>query len=65
MRVIGEKLTRQRERVDVLAVIGAGHVRLAKTNGVFALGNTIEDFKVFLGDTLRGNERHVRAGHRV
>ena len=53
MRVVEEKLTGQRERVDVLAVIGASHVRLAKTNGVFALRDTIEDFEVFLGDTLR------------
>jgi hypothetical protein len=52
MRVVEEGLTRQGERVDILAVVGASHVGLAETNGVFALGDTIEDFKVLLGDTL-------------
>ena len=52
MRFAEEELTRQGKRVDVLAVVGASHVRLAETNGVFALGDTIEDFEVFLGDTL-------------
>ena len=44
MRVSGDGLTRQGKRVDVLAVVGAGHVRLAETDGVFALGYTVEDF---------------------
>lgn len=52
MRVFGDGLTRQGERVDVLAVVCASHVRLAETNGVFAFGDTIEDFEVFLGDAL-------------
>ena len=52
MRVGKEELTRQGERIDVLAVVGASHVRLAETDGVFAFGDTIEDFEVFLGDTL-------------
>ena len=53
MRVVGEGLTRQGERVDVLTVIGASHVRLAETDGVFAFGDTIEDLEVSLGDALR------------
>ena len=52
MRVGKEEPTRQGERVDVLAVVSASHVRLAETNGVFAFGDTIEDLEVFLGDTL-------------
>lgn len=52
MRVVGDELTRQGERVDVLAVVGASHVRLTETNGVFAFGDTIEHFEIFLGDTL-------------
>lgn len=50
---LGNRLTRQGERVDVLAVVGAGHVRLAKTDGVFTLWDAIEDFEGFLGDTLQ------------
>ena len=57
MRVIEEELTRQGKRVDVLTVVGASHVRLAETNGVFAFGNTVEDFEVFLGDTLWAKRR--------
>jgi hypothetical protein len=34
--------TRQGERVDVLSVVCACHVFLAKANGVFALGDTVE-----------------------
>lgn len=52
MRVIGNRLTGQGERIDVFAVVGARHVRLAEANGVFALGDTIENFEVFLGDAL-------------
>jgi len=52
MRVFEGGLTGQGEGVDVFAVVGTGHVRLAETNGVFAFGGTIEDFEVFLGDTL-------------
>lgn len=52
MRAAEEELTRQRKRVDVLAVVGTSHVRLAETDGVFAFGDTIEDLEVFLGDTL-------------
>jgi hypothetical protein len=44
MRVSGDGLTRQGKRVDVFAVVCAGHVRLAETDGVFALGDTVEDF---------------------
>jgi hypothetical protein len=52
MRVIGDRLTGQGERVDVFAIVSACHVRLAETDGVFALGDAIEDFEVCLGDTL-------------
>ena len=72
MRLEGNGLTRQGERVDVLAVVGASHVRLAETDGVFALGDIVEDFEVFLRDTLwagqkprqrvnRGCRRELRA----
>ena len=57
MRVVGEGLTRQGERVDVLTVIGASHVRLAETDGVFAFGDAIEDLEVFLRDTLRAKRK--------
>ena len=60
MRLFGNGLTRQGKGVDVFAVIGASHVRLTETNSVFAFGDTVEDFKVFLGDTLQNNNGHVR-----
>ena len=53
-------LTRQGKGVDVFAVIGASHVRLAEADGVFAFGDTVEDFEVLLGDTLWNDERQVR-----
>ena len=57
MRVVGGRLTRQGEGVDVFTVVGAGHVRLAETDGVLPLGDTIENLEVFLGDTLGHKER--------
>ena len=42
--MIENLLTGQSERVDVFAVIGTRHVRLAETDGVLALGDTVEDF---------------------
>ena len=62
MRVVGEGLTRQGKRVDVFAVVGAGHVRLTETDGVFAFGDTIEDFEVFLGDTLWEKRKPRQSG---
>lgn len=41
-------LTCQCEGVDILAVVCARHVLLAKPDGVLALGDAIEDFKVLL-----------------
>lgn len=35
-----------------LAIITEAHLRLAQTNGVFALANAIESFKLGLIDTL-------------
>lgn len=52
MRVDGDGLTGQGKRVNVFAVVGASHVGLTETDGVFALGDTIEDFEVLLGDAL-------------
>ena len=46
------QLTIQSKRVNIFAVITARHVLLAKTNGVFALSNTVENFEVRLRDTL-------------
>ena len=43
-------LTRKSERVDVLSVVGAGHVLLTETNGVLALGDTVEVLEVIFGD---------------
>jgi hypothetical protein len=43
-------LTSQSKRVDVFAVIGAGHELLAETDGVLSLGSPVEFLKVFLGD---------------
>ena len=66
MRVDGNGLTRQGKRIDVFAVIGAGHVGLAETNGVFAFWDAIEDFEVLLGDTLwiqgKPRQRTIRGG---
>lgn len=62
MRVFEGGLTGQGKRVDVLAVVGTGHVRLAETNGVFAFGDTIEDFEVFLGDTLQATRKPRQGG---
>ena len=41
-------LTGKGKGVDVLAVICASHVLLSKTDSVFPLGDTVEDFKVLL-----------------
>jgi hypothetical protein len=49
------KLTGERKRVDVLSVVGAGHELLTQTDGVLALGNTVEFFKFFFRDALQGN----------
>ena len=65
MRVIGDSLTRQGERVDVFAVVSARHVRLTETDGVFALGDAIEHFEVFLGDTLQQRRGRGERGMRV
>lgn len=40
------------EGVYVLSIIRPGHVFLTETNSVFALGDTIEFFKVGLRDAL-------------
>ena len=45
--------TGQCKRVNILAVVAACHELLAKTNGVLALGNTIELLELLLRDTLR------------
>lgn len=60
MHVVSSMIrTVKSERVDILPVIAAGHVLLSKTNSVFALSDTIEDFKVFLRDTLRACVRRL------
>ena len=46
--------TVQREGVDVLAVVAACHELLAKTDGVLALGDTVELLELLLGDALEG-----------
>lgn len=46
------ELTRKSERVDVLSVIGACHELLSQTDGVLALGDTIEFFQFLFGDAL-------------
>lgn len=53
-RKAGEKNehTRESHGVDVFAVVGKGHVGLAEANGVLALGDTVEDFELLLGDAL-------------
>jgi hypothetical protein len=48
----GELHTSQRERVDVFPVVGAGHVLLSETNGVLALCDTVENFKIDFRDAL-------------
>lgn len=45
-------LTGQSNRVDVFPVITEGHVLLAETYGVLALGDTIKDLEFFLRDAL-------------
>lgn len=45
-------LTSQKEGVDVLPVVTARHVLLAKTNGVLALRHAIELLQLLLGDAL-------------
>lgn len=45
--------TAQSKGVDVLPVVCAGHVLLAKTNGVLALGDAVENLKILLRDALR------------
>jgi hypothetical protein len=44
--------TSERKGVDVLTVIRAGHELLSKTNGVLALGDTVEHLEILLGDAL-------------
>ena len=44
--------TGEREGVDVLAVVAAGHELLAKTDGVLALGDVVEDLELLLGNAL-------------
>jgi hypothetical protein len=46
--------TIQGERVDVLTVVTASHVLLAKTNGVLSGGNTVKDLEVSLRDAPAG-----------
>ena len=69
MRHVGR--TVQREGVDVLAVVTASHELLAKTNGVLALGDVVEDLELLLRDALLERQscdtpviqaRDVRAG---
>lgn len=45
-------LTCQCEGVNVLAIVCARHVLLPKTDGVFALGDAVEDLKVLFRDAL-------------
>ena len=40
--------TGEREGVDVLAVVAAGHELLAKTDGVLALCDTVKDLELLL-----------------
>lgn len=47
------KLTGKCDRVDVLAIVNAGHVLLPQTDGVFALGHAIEHFELLFRDALR------------
>ena len=44
--------TGQCKRVDVLAVVAACHELLAKTDGVLALGDVVEDLELLLRDAL-------------
>ena len=44
--------TRKSERVDVLTVVGAGHVLLAETDGVLALGYTVKVLELIFRDAL-------------
>ena len=50
-------LTCQREGVDVLSVVAARHEALAKTDGVLALGYTVEDLELLLRDALSAPTR--------
>jgi len=45
--------TVQRERVDILTVVAAGHVLLTETDGVLASCDSIENLEVGLRDALR------------
>ncbi len=49
---LGNALTSQSNGVNVFPVIAEGHVLLAETYGVLALGDTIKDLEFFLGDAL-------------
>ncbi len=42
-KVVESGLTCQSEGVDILAVVCACHVLLSKADGVFALGDAVED----------------------
>jgi hypothetical protein len=44
--------------VNVLPIVHERHVGLAKANGVFAFRNAIIDFKVLLGNALKGGEKN-------
>jgi hypothetical protein len=50
----GNVHTIQSEGVDVFAVVWPSHIFLPETNGVFALGDTVENLEVSLGHALRG-----------
>ena len=44
--------TGQSERVDVFAVVSAGHVLLAQTDSVFSFCDAVEHFEGLFGDAL-------------
>jgi hypothetical protein len=46
------KLTIQSKGVDILTVVGEYHVFLTKSDGVFALGDTVEFLESSLRDAL-------------
>ena len=53
-RPCAEELTSQGEGVDVLPVIASRHELLAKTDGVLALGDVVEDFEFLFRNALGG-----------
>ncbi len=52
LSMVAQEHTVQRERVDVLTVVWPGHVFLAKTDGVFSLGNAVKLFEGSFRDAL-------------